>query len=85
MKVENDYKKQIRELQSALATERHKNSAMAKGLIPKEYLHEYTRIQIEKDRERVKLNARVKMMSYPIGDHVIVDPESIDNTPINLD
>lgn len=48
-------------------------------------LNEYARIQIDKDRERVKLNARVKMISYPIGDYVIVDPESIDNTPINLD
>lgn len=56
MKAENDYKKQIRELQSALAIQRHKNNAMAKSLIPREFLEQYARIQIEKDRERVKFN-----------------------------
>lgn len=39
-------------------------------------------IQIEKDRERVKLNAKIKVISEY---EIIVDPESIDNTPINLE
>ena len=74
MKVENDYKKQIRELQSALETERRKSNAIAKGLIPKEYLHKYARIQIEKDRERIK-------------EILCADFEKflINNTPIILD
>ena len=76
MKAENDYKKQIRELQSALETERRKSNAMAKGLIPKEYLHNYARIQIEKDRERVKENS----LQYP--DYV---RDVMASTPINLD
>lgn len=45
-------------------------------------LKEYARIQIEKDRERVKLNAKTKAISEY---EVIVDLPSIDNTPINLD
>jgi hypothetical protein len=64
MKKETDYKKQIRELQSALAIERHKNSAMGKGLIPKEYLQEYARIQIENDRiSESELMVQVKIDS----------------------
>lgn len=81
MKVENDYKKQIRELQSALATERHKNSAMVKGLIPKEYLHKYARIQIEKDREEAVLKA----CQYGIGYNEIKIEQAIKGRPINLD
>jgi hypothetical protein len=79
MKAQNDYKKQIRELQSALAIERHKNSAMAKGLIPKEYLHNYARIQIEKDRERI-IQKIETTMDYP---HYSL--RIIDETPITLD
>jgi hypothetical protein len=70
MKAENDYKKQIRELQSALAIERHKNSAMAKGLIPKEYLQNYARIQIEKDRSETK-----RLMNEKLKDFEGLNPE----------
>ena len=77
MKAENDYKKQIRELQYALETERRKNTAMAKGLIPKEYLHNYARIQIEKDRDRVK---------EEFNQDPFISIEKVhNNTPINLD
>lgn len=40
-KTKADYKKQINELQSALAHQRHLNNAMAKGLMPKELKAEH--------------------------------------------
>ena len=45
-------------------------------------IEEHAKDQIEKDRERVKLNAKTKVLSEY---EVIVDTKSIDNTPIILD
>jgi len=84
MKAENDYKKQIRELQSALATERQKNTAMAKGLLPKEYLQNYARIQIEKDRENSKLLLKQHLQTHVAG-YTPCCIEVFKNRPITLD
>ena len=45
-------------------------------------MQEYAKDQIEKDRERVKLNVKTKVLS---DYEIIIDLKSIDNTPIILD
>ena len=50
----------------------------------------YAKDQIEKDRERVKLNVNIKKESCPINNNYLselytINIESIDNTPIILD
>lgn len=63
----------------------NKGMQMAEFILSAKYLKEekeYARIQIGKDRVRVKLNAKIKVISEY---EIIVDPKSIDNTPINLD
>ena len=46
------------------------------------HIKAYAQAMIEKDRERVKLNAKTKVISEY---EVIVDTKSIDETPITLD
>jgi hypothetical protein len=60
----------------------YKISSSSQVIYFKEAIEEYTRIQIEKDRERVKANAKTKVISEF---EVIVDLKSIDETPIILD
>lgn len=48
-----------------------------------ELVERYARLQIEKDRERVKAN--VKIINIGGGFGCEIDLESIDQTPINLD
>jgi hypothetical protein len=51
-------------------------------LLKQAHIKAYAQAMIEKDRDRVKLNAKTKVISEF---EVIVDLKSIDETPIRLD